>query len=37
MAKPKTNSMVSDKDGNSADASKITMPKNTRLQRCVDT
>ena len=28
MAKPKTNSMVSDKDGNSADASKITMPKN---------
>jgi len=28
MAKPKTNSMVSDKDGNSVDASKITMPKN---------
>ena len=28
MAKPKTNSMVSDKDGNSADASKIKMPKN---------
>ena len=29
MAKPATtNSMVSDKDGNSADASKITMPKN---------
>ena len=27
MAKPKTNSMVSDKDGNSADASKVTMPK----------
>ena len=28
MAKPATKSMVSDKDGNSADASKITMPKN---------
>ena len=28
MAKPATTSMVSDKDGNSADASKITMPKN---------
>jgi hypothetical protein len=27
MAKPKTNQMVSDKDGNSADASKIKMPK----------
>jgi hypothetical protein len=27
MAKPKTNQMVSDKDGNSADASKVTMPK----------
>ena len=28
MAKPATKSMISDKDGNSADASKITMPKN---------
>ena len=28
MAKPATTSMISDKDGNSADASKITMPKN---------
>ena len=28
MAKPATTSMVSDKDGNSADASKVTMPKN---------
>lgn len=28
MAKPATKSMVSDKDGNSADASKLTMPKN---------
>ena len=28
MAKPATKSMVSDKDGNSADASKVTMPKN---------
>ena len=27
MAKPATKSMISDKDGNSADASKITMPK----------
>jgi len=28
MAKPATKSMISDKDGNSADASKLTMPKN---------
>ena len=28
MAKPATKSMISDKDGNSADASKVTMPKN---------
>ena len=28
MAKPATKSMISDKDGTSADASKITMPKN---------
>ena len=28
MAKPATTSMISDKDGNSADASKVTMPKN---------
>ena len=28
MAKSATKSMISDKDGNSADASKITMPKN---------
>ena len=28
MAKPATKTMISDKDGNSADASKITMPKN---------
>ena len=27
MAKPATTSMISDKDGNSADASKLTMPK----------
>jgi len=27
MAKPATKSMISDKDGNSADASKVTMPK----------
>ena len=28
MAKPATKSMISDKDGNSADVSKLTMPKN---------
>ena len=28
MAKPATKTMISDKDGNSADASKVTMPKN---------
>jgi len=28
MAKSATKSMISDKDGNSADASKLTMPKN---------
>ena len=28
MDKPATTSMISDKDGNSADASKVTMPKN---------
>ena len=28
MAKPATKTMISDKDGNSADVSKLTMPKN---------